>query len=386
VYKIAILFSVMLIFFFINNVDAQEPKLSTFQETAQLIIDPIVSKNVTASITLQSTNNQEIRVPSELEEKIRNTDRVNAVIITNEEQCVLGVIDESCIMINISREGIEGGIFAFQDTAKEIGNLLIDDINQAFDTNAKYHSSFLHYQDDANLALETSGVISGRGTISSVFTMPYEDTFSMYQKMSSLLLPEKIRNAGGFYDVAKKLSRDENAKMTFSIIPNDEDSFYQLKLSVDYTDNTSLIKEIKPLEFFQTNELKRSEYFSDAFYPLNSLVHVIVFSNEPMGEILINTNQIPYSVIDGEKIPQDISKNGWILDGEGQTKLDGKYLFGTQSSVKANELEITIVSPTDSASFDNEESIALDESLIIIIIIVIVAGAASVFFLKGYKK
>ena len=130
-YKIAILFSVMLIFFFINNVDAQEPKLSTFQETAQLIIDPIVSKNVTASITLQSTNNQEIRVPSELEEKIRNTDRVIAVIITNEEQCVLGVVDESCIMINISREGIEGGIFAAQDTAKEIGNLLIDDINQA---------------------------------------------------------------------------------------------------------------------------------------------------------------------------------------------------------------------------------------------------------------
>ncbi len=86
---------------------AQEPRLATFQESAQVIIDQRLSNNVTASITLQSTSNQEIKIPSELDAKIRATERLTAVVITNEEQCVLGVTNQSCIMINIEREGLK---------------------------------------------------------------------------------------------------------------------------------------------------------------------------------------------------------------------------------------------------------------------------------------
>lgn len=133
VYRFLVLVSICLIMFFSSaQVYAQDPKLATFQETAQLIIDQSISNNVTAAISLQSTSNQEIRVPIELAKKIQETERVRAVIITSEEQCVLGVQDESCIMISMSVEGIEGGIKAIQDEGRRIGDSLINDINDAF--------------------------------------------------------------------------------------------------------------------------------------------------------------------------------------------------------------------------------------------------------------
>lgn len=367
---------------------AQEPQLSTFQETAQLIIDPINSKNITASITLQSTNNQEIRIPLELNEKIHNTENILAVLITNEGQCVLGVVDSTCIMINISRDGIEGGIFATQDTAREVGDSLILEINEVFDTDATFHSAFIHTQDDVNLALDTSGAVSGRGTVSAVYTMPKENTFSMYEKISTILLSSEIREKGGFFEVAKKLSQNEDSTMTFSIIPNKEKLLYQLKVSLDRTDISSSITNIDTLEYFQTSELKRSEYFSDGFYPLNSLVQVAVFSEKPMQEVIVNSNQIPYSVMDGEKIPQDLTINGWIFDGNDQ-KLYAKYLFGDNVLATSNELQMEISYEQNEFSETSNDEFSVfefDESLMFIIIIIIVAVAASAFYLKGYKK
>jgi len=66
--KIIIFLSVAGMFIFsFSNVFGQELQLATFQETAQIIIDQQISKNVTSSITLQTTSNQEMKIPSELE-------------------------------------------------------------------------------------------------------------------------------------------------------------------------------------------------------------------------------------------------------------------------------------------------------------------------------
>ncbi|TRZ69598.1 MAG: hypothetical protein D4R96_03045, partial [Nitrosopumilaceae archaeon] len=70
--KIVILFGLIgMLIFTTNYAYSQEMSLATFQETAQVIIDKSISQNVTASITLQSTNIQEIKIPAELEQKIR---------------------------------------------------------------------------------------------------------------------------------------------------------------------------------------------------------------------------------------------------------------------------------------------------------------------------
>jgi hypothetical protein len=390
VYRLFILASISLIVFF-SSVEgyAQEPKLATFQETAQLIIDQSISNNVTAAISLQSTSNQEIRIPTELVKKIQETEKVLAVIITSEEQCVLGVpIDESCIMISMSVEGIEGGIIAIQDTGRLIGDSLINDINDAFHTDAKFHSVFLHQRDESNRALGTSGVISGQGTFSAVYTMPREDSQTMYEKFSTILLPVEIRESGGFYELARKLSAEQDARMTLSIIPQNGTSLFQLKLSVDYPNTATGIKNISPLEFFKTNELKRSDYFSKDFYPLNSLLKVILLSPEPLRVSDVNTKIVPDVIKDGERLPE-FTTDGWFFDQESGEKIEATYLFGKKFSVDKDDLVFT-VSPLDGTNGNEintpSNTVKMDSFQIVILVgIVMAAIGASIYYMKGFR-
>ena len=364
-----------------NNAYSQEVSLATFQETAQIIVDKSISQNVTASITLQSTNIQEIKIPVELEQKIREDVRIKAIILTNQNQCVLGVVDQSCIMINVALNLEDMGIFAIQDSTKEIAELYIDEINQTFDTDAEFHSVFIHTNEESNKALETSGVVSGRGVVSAVYTMPMEDTNSMYEKISAILVTKIIRDGGGFYNVAKDLSLEEKSKMTFSIIPLESSSLLQLKLSVDYPNKASTISEISPLEFLKVENLKKSDYFSTGFYPLNSLIHVVVLSPENTNVSDIRGNIVPTQIIDNEKIPTIITKEGWIFDPEEGQRIQGKYIFGEKVSVNKEELKFSL-----GGSQLQVEKVELDESIVVVIIITIVAVAAAMFYLKGYKK
>jgi len=382
--KLFLLSLIVLIGISTNYAYSQEVSLATFQETAQIIVDKSISQNVTASITLQSTSIQEIKIPAELEQKIREDKRIKAIILTNHGQCILGVVDQSCIMINVERNFADRGIIAIQDSTREIGDLYIDEINQAFDTDAKFHSVFVHTDDETNKALETSGVISGRGTVSAVYTMPMEDTNSMYEKISTILIHKIIRDGGGFYNVAKKLSFEENSKMTFSLIPSDSKSLLQLKLSVDYPNKASTISEISPLELLKVESLKRSDYFSSGSYPLNSIIQVVILSPENTNVSDIKGNIIPTQIIDNEKIPLDISREGWIFDPEEGQRIQGKYIFGEKVSVNKEELKFSLGGMQ--LQTIQSEKIEFDESIVVVIIITIVAIAAALFYLKGYKK
>ncbi len=381
--KLFFLALIALIGISINYAYSQEASLSTFQETAQIIIDKSISQNVTASITLQSTSIQEIKIPVELEQKIREDERIKAVILTNQEQCIIGIVDQSCIMINIARNPEDKGIIAIQDSTKEIAELYIDEINQVFDTDAKIHSVFIHTQDESNIALETSGIVSGSGMVSAVYTMPMEDTNSMYEKISAMLIPKIIRDEGGFYNVAKDLSFEENAKMTFSLIPLDSKSLLQLKLSVDYPNKATSISEISPLELLKIESLKRSNYFSVGFYPLNSIIQVVVLSPENTNVSDVKGNIVSTQIIDNEKIPTDITKEGWIFDPEEGQRIQGKYIFGKETSVSKEELKFSLGGEQLQAV---KAKIEFDESIVVVIIITIVAIAAAMFYLKGYKK
>ena len=354
---------------------------ATFQETAQIIVDKSISQNVTTSITLQSTSIQEIRIPAELDQEIRENNRIKAIIFTNQEQCVLGVVDKSCIMINVERDLEDKGIIAIQESTKEMAGLYIDKINKTFDTDAKFHSVFIHSDDESNEALETSGAVSGRGMISAVYTLPMENSNSMYEKISGILIPKTIRDGGGFYDVAKNLSFNENAKVTFSWIPIDTKSLLQLKLSVDYPKKASITSDINPLEFLQVENLKRSDYFSTGFYPLNSIIQIVVLSPEHTNISDVNGNIIPTQIIDNEKIPIEITKEGWIFDPQEGQRVQGKYIFGEEQSVVADKLKFSL----GGENIQNKK-IEFDESIVVVIIITIVAITAALYFLKGYKK
>ena len=365
-----------------NFAFSQEISLATFQETAQVIVDKSRTQDITASITLQTTSIQEIKIPPELEKQIRENDRITSVILTNQDQCILGVVDESCIMINVQRDPADKGIIEIQDSTKELAERFIDEINLALDTNAEFHSVYVHSDDEINRALETSGAVSGRGTVSAVYTMPMEDSGSMYEKISAILIPKIIRDSEGFYTTAKDLSVKENAKVTFSIIPLENNSLLQLKLSVDYPQEAVELVEFSPLEFLDTDELKRSEYFSSGFYPLNSIFQTVILSSEPTTISNIKGAIVPTQEIDGEKIPTELTKKGWVFDPEEGERIQGKYIFGKELSIHSNDLKFTIgeqmTTPPIKTSFD--------ESILILIIIIIGGIAAAIFFLKGYKK
>ena len=365
-----------------NFAYSQEVGLATFQETAQVIIDKSITQDVVAAITLQTTSIQEIKIPAELEKKIRENPRISSIILTNQDECVLGVVDESCIMINVKRDPAEKGIIEIQDSSKEIAGQFIDEINQAFDTEATFHSVFIHSDDEINKALETSGAVSGRGTVSAVYTMPMEDSDSMYEKVSAILIPKIIRDSGGFYETAKELSKDENAKVTFSIIPLENNSLLQLKLSTQYGQAAANLSELSPLEFLQTDELQRSEYFSSGFYPLNSIFQIIVLSPENTSISNVNGPIVPTRIVEGEKIPTDLTREGWVFDPEQGERIQGKYIFGEESSIEKNDLEFSIGDKPETKP--PQES--FDESIIILIIIIIGGIGAAIFFLKGYKK
>ena len=380
-----IIFTIILIIFIgisANQIYAQEIGLATFQESAQVIIDNKITQETIASITLQSSNIQEIKIPLEFEQKIRDNKRIQAIVITNEDNCVLGVSDQSCILINIERNPDDEGINAIQDSTKKTGELFIEEINEIFDINAEFFQVYIHTSAEANKALDTSGIISGTGAISAVYTMPMEDTYSMYGKISSMLLSKQIRESGGFYNIARNLSTEENAKMSFTIIPTESKTISQLKVSVNNPiEKSGTDTKINPLEFFKIKDLNRSEYFSTGNYPLNSIFQIIILSNFETNVSNVKGDIIPTQKIDGIEIPTEITKKGWIFDPKEGEQIQGKYIFGDTTTVNENELKFSL-----GGNNIQSKEIELDESIIVVGIIAIVSIGAAIFYLKGYKK
>ena len=384
--SIFLICTIMIIGISTNYAYSQEIGLSTFQESAQVLIDDKISQETIVSITLLSSNIQEIQISTQLEQKIRDNERIQAIVVTNENNCVLGVTDQSCIIINIERDPDDKGINAIQDSTKIIAESLIGEINQVLDTNAGFFQVYIHTAGESNEVLETSGVISGKGTISAVYTMSMEDTYSMYEKLSSILLSKQIRESGGFYNTARNLSTEENAKMSFSIIPTETKTLLQLKVSKNNQISSPIqipgtSTEINPLEFFKIKELTRSDYFSTGNYPLNSIFQIIILSDEEMKVSDVRGNIIASQNIDGIEIPIEIMKKGWIFDPQEGQQIQGKYIFGESISVNENEFRFSLGGA--SLQFEETES---NESIITIIIITTVSIGVAIFYLKGYKK
>ena len=238
--------------FCVADVYAQEMKKATYQENAQIIFDQAINNEITASITLESTSNLEMRISDKVEQKILGNDLIQSIVFTNHGECVLGVFDESCIMINFALEDLKivlaeeiekekeagVGIRAIQNGSKELGDALIDDINNELGMNTEYNSVFIHTSGEAGNALETSGTVSGRGSVSVVYTMPKQSTDFIFPDLTGKLLPKIIRDSGGFYDIAKKLSGETDSQISFSMIPQTNSMFYSLKVTKVYSNYT----------------------------------------------------------------------------------------------------------------------------------------------------
>lgn len=372
-----------------------EVGLATFHEGATVLVDRTGSHNVSASVTLQSTSILEMRVPQPLEEQLRDDELITAVVVTNQGRCVLGVSDdESCILVNMERDPEAAGIISLQDSSRERADAYIGAINEALDTDASYHSVFVHSGGDrSGASAGLPGIASGRATVSVAYVMPMADTDWMYQKMSAILLPGTIRESGGFYDAAETLASQDNSKMLFAIIPSDSGSLLQLKVASARPVNASAADVIRPLEMMGLETLERSEYFSSGFYPLNSVVQVAISSADAEASVRGSAQaELPTRVVDGEKIPTDLTGDGWIFDPDRGKLIHAKYIFGQQkTALEPGDLEIVLAvgGSGDGGAADGIDGVDItgtqtDEQLMVVIAVVAIAAAVAIFYLRGY--
>lgn len=387
---LSIIFALLLTSFV--SVYAQQPQLASYRETAHILVDEKVQNKTTAFVTLASTSPVEMRVPADLSLKVQNTANVTSVVITNAENCIVGVQDQGCILVNIVSPSLVEtyDINKIQAEAKQVGDSLIDSINKAFATNAQFNSVYVNPKGDLSSALGTSGAVSGNRTISVIYTMSRPDSSYLFDGLTAILIPKQIRDDGGFFTAAQKMAQDSNSTVTFVITPGQGALLYQLQVSKQFP-ITGPVTTVKPLELFGVDKLQRSTYFDVGFFPLNSILDVTAISNENIAITNHGGDLTPSTIKDGQKFPTDLTKPGWIIDPEYGPKVSAVYLFGKDTSVTSDQAFLTLGNtiPTDNSSGQGNNTSTLpvskisnDYSIYVLIGIVASGGAAVYLFMK----
>jgi hypothetical protein len=395
---LGILFSSILIMPFAS---AQQFEKATFQESASIIYDQKLSGSVITSIGFETTSNDEIRFPGELIEKINANEKIRAVIFTNAGECVIGVTaEQQCIMINFRYEELrgDGGIRIVQESAKEMATVLIDNLNEDFRVEAKFHSVFIHMKEGVSELLKTSGAITGKGSVSVTYVTDKRATNFLFTDLAGTLIPKEIRDGGGFYDIAKKLSRHDDSIISVTMIPNEDSNLYMFKITKEIKEKSNDITIINTLESFEVDEISRTDYFDNRNVPLNSIIQLIIIPSEITKVNAIST----HAITDLTKI-ENVMEKGWFLNSPAVEMIDLRFLFGESKTVLADELlvgtvpwdiqsEMTLYSVEKIESEVEEVPIIknqeedVDETQYAILGIIIVAGiGAAIFYLKGYK-
>ena len=372
---------------------AQQPQLASFHEVAQVLVDKKFQNLTTAFIGLESTSPLEMRIPAGLDQKIRNTANVTSVTITNAQTCVEGVPKyDSCVVVTMNDQSLlqSYNITKIQTQSKEIGDSLIGDINNAFHLNFEFNNVYINPKGEFSNTLGTSGAVSGNRTISIVYTMSSSKTNYLFDGFASMLLPPQIKNAGGFLDIATKMSSDSNSSVTFAIIPRIDVSSYQLQVSERFPIKNTITK-VSPLDLFGVDKLDRSSYFNAGFFPLNSILQVTILSNQPQAITGNGGDLVPAQEKNGQLFPSDFTKAGWFFDPSSGNQITAVYLFGTTFSASKDDLTLTLGNGTGIANPIKQptsnpppppKSINTDYSPYVLIGIVAAAAVAIYIYLR----
>ena len=90
------------------------------------------------------------------------------------------------------------------------------------------------------------------------------------------------------------------------------------------------------------DKLERSDYYSVGFFPLNSILQVTAISNNNIAVTGYGGDITPTTIRDGQKIPTDLTKAGWIFDPDSGSRISAIYLFGTTTSFTSDQSSLTL--------------------------------------------
>lgn len=377
---------------------AQTPELATYRETAHVLIDRVLQNQTGAFITLSTVSNLEMRVPTDLDNAIHSERNVTSVSLSNSPSCTFASTayfqngtaitpTQSCVIITIMDQSLidTHDLKLIQNKSQAIGTLMIGKIDSAFSISAQPWQVYVRPVARHELA-STPGAASApsaNASINVVYTFPYSKTSYLFDSVSSVLLPDQIKGAGGFYDAAKQMSNYNDSSMTFEILPQQNNtSLYQLQVARYYPATQDSV-EVHPLKLLGISQLNRSSYFNVGFFPLNSLLEVTEISKNDMVVTSHGGNELPTEESGGQKVPTDLTHPGWIFDPQSGKQIFAVYLFGKSTSATDSDLSLTTgpssQQPPNNSSGTGTPTTAESDTSVYVIVGIVVAGGAAIF-------
>ena len=279
--------------------------------------------------------------------------------ITNEFACAPTKIDKACVIIEVEREGLGDNLAEMKKNAREIADKIVADGVIIFAP--EFYS--LTFQPKSGLSVDEAKRLGEKGSVAKVvYTIHKQPTSQLFTALSTMLLSNDIRTSGGFYNIAEKLSENYFSEFTVTVTPLENDMLRELHISLLcsneirelvncerlYSELTPGAQEgkideqiargyVSPLDFIQVENISRSKIFSDEFLPLNSVIQVLILSEEDLQVKSVNSN-----VIENLRHLGDIQESGWFFISKAGQKIDARYIFGQESSVSKNDLAFSI--------------------------------------------
>ena len=314
------------------------PELHSFQEQLQIIIDDANSKS-RVSIGLLSTHPNDIRFPDYIEE-ISSNPKIISFTLTNQFACSPNHTERGCVIIEIEREGLGDKLEEIRKNSREIADKIVDQGVIVFGV-----------EFDSVTIKPKIGFDGKKTSISEVlYTTNKQTTNNLFSALSTMMISTDIRQSGGFYDSAEKLSKHNFSDFTISLVPLKDNVLRSLHISLTCSDNHptlpdcpgnfySLLQndEINPLELLQVENLNRSEIFLDKFLPLNSIIQIKMYSENDLQVKSVNS-----SVIEKLEHLGDLQNNGWFFVLKSGDQIDARYIFATDTSISKNDLAFSV--------------------------------------------
>ena len=326
---------------FIESMGWLTPEQHPLKERFQIIINQVDFKNI-ISIGWLTTNPNDIIFTDKIE-ALSSNPKIVSFTITNEFACASTQIDRACIIIEVEREGLGDNLDEIRKNTREITDKIV--ANGVIVFTPEFYSITL--QPKTSFGGEKQGLVS-----KAVYTINKQPTVTWFTAFAPVFVGSDIRTSGGFYDYAEKLSENYFSELTMALIPLENNTLRTFEIS--FTCSNKLIQwpncdpegnideqivrgDINPLDFIQVENINRSKIFADEFLPLNSVIQVLIFSEQNLQVKSVNSNVI-------EKLHNlgDIQENGWFFVSKSGKIIDGRYLFGSESSVSKNDLAFSI--------------------------------------------
>ena len=171
------------------------PEIHSFQEQYQIIIDQVNSKS-RLSIGMLSIHPNDIRFPDYIE-AISSNPRILSFTLTNQFACSPNHIERGCAIIEIVREGLGDDIDEIKKNSREIADKIVGG------------GAIIFGVEFDSVMLQSKTSFDGKKMIVSqvLYTTNKQTTSDLFGALSSMLVSSDIREAGGFYDHAEKLSK-----------------------------------------------------------------------------------------------------------------------------------------------------------------------------------